>query len=207
MPRKPIAIRKYNGKTGKLIREYSSLSSAAKSIGTSPSAIKNSCELEIRCGGYYWRYARGKKLLKVNTRHYRRGGKKIRIYKTLTGGKSKVFMVCDTISEAVRITGISQTTIRKICRGEMSVFKGYTFEFINEEDKWNHLSEFNLYKNRHKTSRSYHKRPVILTKNNKTHKFGSIAEASRKLNINYKSLINALAGRWNTAGGYTVKSI
>ena len=207
MPRKPIAIRQYNGITGKFIRVRSSLSSAAKSIGTSPSAIKDACELEIRCGGYYWRYATGKKLLKVNTRHYRRGGKKVRIYKSLTGGKSKVFNVCDTISEAVSITGISQTTIRKICRGEMSVFKGYTFEFINEEDKSNHLPEFNLYKNRHKTSRPYHKRPVKLTKNNKTHKFDSIAEASRKLNINYKSIINVLAGRWNTAGGYTVKSI
>jgi len=207
MPRSPKGIRQYNGVSGKFIREFPSISSAAKATGTAASSLKYACEIQIRCGGYYWRYTSEKKLLKVNTRRHRRGGKKVRVYKTLTGGKSKKFQVCDTISEAAKLTGISHTTIRNICRDEVSYFKGYTFEFINEEDKWNHLPEFNLYNFKRKSSRPYYRRPVKLSRNNKTHKFASIAEASRKLNVNYKSIINVLAGRWNTAGGYTVESI
>jgi len=207
MGRKPVGIRQYNGVSGKFIREYPTMSSAAESIGTSTSSIKYACEIEIRCGGYYWRYAQGEKQLKVKPRIYRRGGKKVRVYKTLTGGKSKHFQVCDTISEAVKLTGISGTTIRNICREKKSALKGYTFEFINEEDKWNHLPDFNLYDFKKKSSRPYYTRPVKLSRHNKTYKFDSIAEASRKLNINYKSIINALAGRWNTAGGYRVERL
>ena len=207
MPRKPIGVRLYNGVSGKFIREYPSLSSAAKSVGTTPSNLKYACEIQLRCRGYYWRYAEGKKLLKVKPRIYRRGGKKVRVYTTLTGGKAKEFQVCGTISEAAKLTGISNTTIRNICRERISEYNGYTFEFINEEDKWNHLPEFDLYNIKHKTSRPYHKRPVKLSRYNKSYKFESIAEASRKLKINYKSIINVLAGRWKTAGGYSVELI
>ena len=207
MARKAVKIRQYNGNTGKFIREYPSMSSAAKSVGTTPSNLKYACEIQLRCRGYYWRYAEGKKLLKVKPRIYRRGGKKVRVYKTLTGGKPKVFRVCNTISEAVKLTGISHTTIRNICRGEKSAYNGYTFEFIKEEDMWNHLPEFNLYDFKKKSSRPYYTRPVKLSRNNKTYKFDSIAEASRKLDINYKSIINALAGRWKTAGGYSVEKL
>lgn len=204
MGRKPKAIRQYDGKTGLFIREYSSMSLAAKKTNTSASSIKHACEIEIRCDGYYWRYSVGKKLLKVKARVYRRGGKKVRVYKTRTGGKPRKFTLCDTISEAVNLTGISHTTIRNICRGKISQYKGFTFEFVNEEDNWNRTAEFNLYKNKKRNPRPYYKCPVKLTKDNNSYKFDSIAEASRELNINYKSLINVLAGRWQTAAGYLV---
>ncbi len=204
MGRKQKPVHQYNGNTGIFIRQFPSISSAAKKTGAQVSNLKYACELEIRCRNYYWRYAEEKKLLKVRINEFNRGGKKVCIYKICTDGKAKKFTVCNTISEAVKLTGISHTTIRNICRGKIKMYREYTFEFVNEEDNWNRKASFDLYDIIRKNSRSYYKVPVKLTKDNKIYKFDSIAEASRELKINSKSISNVLAGRWKTAGGYNI---
>jgi hypothetical protein len=201
-----IPIRQYN-REGKYIRTFESCSEAARYIEGHVASLTASTKLENSYKGYYWRFAEGKKELKIPIRQYNRGGKNI-IIKKMIKGKLTLLMITQTISEASDVTGVPHSSIRVIARSKdiNKISKGYNFRFVNEEDKYNKRPKFDGYDWLRKRKRKRFTIPVTMTdlKTGKSYNFNSINEAARELNINRIGIIHVLKGRYKTTEGYSV---
>lgn len=202
MGRMPIKVGCYDV-NGNFLAEFESGRKAADSIGVNHCnihmAIRNGC----KCGGFYWVNITNFKPLKIEAKHYRRGGKKINIYR-----RPKILIKqAQTFTEAQDITGLSHSSIRSYARRGIW-YTGdhgeYFFEFVNPEDAYNQRANYAGYK---AAAKRQWKRPVVLIKDSKRHEYESVMDAARDLNINEKSIRNVLAGRWTRAGGYLVEKI
>ena len=195
---------------GTYVRKVESMSEAARLVDSFTSNIKAACEIHNKVGGFYWRYAEGRHPIKIEVPTGRRGGKKVLVYKITGRNKTNLPFICNSIGEAARLTNVSESTIRAICKNERKDFQGkYKFEFVNKEDKDNFLPAFDLYDKKFERKVPLNKTSVKLTeiKTGKEFVFESINEAARKLNINDKGIRHVLANRYKKTKGYLVQRI
>lgn len=208
MGRKPQPVWQFR-KDGTFIREIKSLGEASRFIGCQVSNLKQACTKVIKCRGYYWKLGTGEHPLKIEVPPCRRDGKLVKVFKTKSGGKGQDFILCHSLEAAQNLTGICTTTIRQICRGKRSHSRGYTFEFMNEEDKWN--STHKIKKNERGIVKRINnaRKPVRLIeiKTGTEFIFGSIMQAAKELGINDKGIRHVVVGRYKKTEGYLVEVI
>jgi NUMOD1 domain len=194
-------IWQYNA-DGKFMREFDSLRDASHKTGIKSSSIKSAYKLNIKAKGYYWRSAHGEPPMQIDSRQYRNGGKKIKVFK-VDGIIKEPLYITKTISEAKDKTGVSRASIRAICRREKLMEKGYSFEFVQPEDPLHKLR-----KKRFNLSRKKIKRPIALVDDKgKRFEFESITQASEKMKITEISIQNVLIGKLKMAGNFYVEDL
>ena len=208
MGRPPKTVWQFR-KDGTFIREIKSLGEAARLLGCQVSNLQQACSRFIKCRGYYWKLSDGKHPLKIEVPPCRRDGKQVKVFKTKTGGKGHDFILCYSLQAAQDLTGVCVTSIRQICRGNKTHSRGYTFEFLNDEDKWNSIHK--IKKERKKVAKriNYSRKPVKLTeiKTGKEYTFESITQAAKELGINDKGIRHVVVGRYKQTEGYQVEVI
>lgn len=113
--------------TGDIIKRFDSIADAEKETGAS--GVSSSCiEKSNIAGGFIWVFE--SKIHTINSRieKYKKSinsHRKVLQY-DLNGNEIAIF---DSISEAVRITGIKYTRIYKCCSGERSHTFGFVFKY------------------------------------------------------------------------------
>ena len=118
-----MKVRQYSS-NGIYLRTFGSLGEAARTVKTYTGNISSAVKFDIKSKSYYWKKDEGRKLLKIDVRNYRRGGKHILVYKN-----GKFLCETTTISEAKDITGVPESTIRYSCKGVKLQSKNYYFEY------------------------------------------------------------------------------
>ena len=149
----------------------------------------------------------GEHPLNIEVPPYRKDGKVVKVFKTKTSGKDQDFILCHSLKATQNLTHICVTTIRQICRGKRSHSRGYTFEFMNNEDKLNVTHKIKKEKKKIAKWINNLRKPVRLIemKIEKEYTFGSITQEAKKLGINDKSIRYVVVGRYKYTEGYRVE--
>lgn len=187
---------------GNYIKEFKSITEAARSINMVPSAIGRNCQhINQRAGNYQWKYKDDLtpiEKVEIIKHHYR----EVAQY-DLDGN----FITCYTsISEAERQLGIpvKSSNITRVCKGQAYQSNNYQWRYIEDgiDYTWNigKCPQIALYKN-----------IKIAQCNKESHKiiqiFNSIHEASRVTGINRANITRTCGGYTKSAGGYYWKKI
>jgi hypothetical protein len=185
----PKKVWQYNAKTGMFVREFNSLSDAGRAVGCHPSNVRHGIVDDFAVKGYYWKWSKGKRLLKVpiKTERFNPRSKPVKVFKN--GKLLAKFNSTHAASEAV---GLKPQTLRSMIKGKRpsGVFSA---EYVNPAD---------LKRMRNHGGGAKIPVPVIAKKaNGKIYKkFKSIGEAARITKV--KNISLALKGVIKTAGGY-----
>lgn len=125
-----ISITSVNLKTGEEI-EYISQQEASRDLGMSQGAINRVLRgLSKHANGYYFYYTDNPKPIDISSYKYSRKGAPIRAIDLKTG-KTYVFR---GQTEAAKTLGVSISSISCILSGKTYQTKGYTFEYIEEDE-------------------------------------------------------------------------
>lgn len=186
---KPKKIWQYNAKTGMYVREFDSLSEAGRLVECHPSNIRHGIEDDFAVKGYYWKWAKGKKTLKVPTKpeRFNPRSKPIKLLKN-----GKFYAKFPSTKAAAEEIGVKPQTIREMIKFKRNS-NSFTAEYVNPKD---------LNRNKNHGGGARVPVPVIARKVNgkKELRFSSIGEAAKKLKVRNISL--ALKGKIKTAGGF-----
>jgi len=127
--------------TGKFIKEYESILSAAKKVGGHDNNILKAIRKKIKSAGYYWRYAAGERPLHIPVRKFK-AGRGVKVFKKRdvyngTGNVTRVekdflLTVCVSVPEASALTKVSVSRIRRNCTGETLYSGVYIFEYTKD---------------------------------------------------------------------------
>jgi group I intron endonuclease len=115
-------VYQYNLVTGSLVEVYGCLSSAASAINATKQDISRAClSVNKTYAGYYWSY---KHIEPFKPPHDKR--KKVVSMFTLEEVLLDEF---NSVAEASRLTGISKSSIAKVCRGEREQCGGFKWKY------------------------------------------------------------------------------
>lgn len=198
-------VTKYNME-GKKINTYPSITSAAKEASISPGQIGNVANgIELTAGGFIWQFGNAEEidispmLRRVEERKQRNKehfGKKV----TQFNMNGKRVAIYPAILDAERLTGISAATISAVINGKMQSAGGFYWQ------KGSGPLEIDL--------EGYEYGPILRAKKKQrkimqylingkyVHTFDSIKEAARQAGVHSSTIIGALQGKQQTAGGY-----
>lgn len=201
-----IKIARYNDE-GILIDKFESITKASKEIDTQPSNIIKSYTHNIKCKGFYFKPILKNKVQEVvKVSKYRKGGKAVKIFVR----PRKLVYTTTTITEASDYTSLGTSTVKIKARNEEWATSGdidYFFKFVKPEDAHNRKSSYKP-ADRIAIRKNNTVIPIKLTsQNGTTYKYKSITDAANSLNVQRTSIVNVLAGRWNTVEGYSVERI
>ena len=191
---------------GKKIKTYSSIAIAAQKTGINNSHIGSRARgNEYSAGGFIWRFGSAseidiKPMLDTIAKRRKKNkatfGKKVTQYK-LNGRRVAFF---PTINDAAKTTGIKNAEISRVMQKKRFSAGGYYWQ----EGKGPVLIDLSDYeygevlraKNRQRPIRQYSKEGKPLQR------FDSIKEAAKVVGVNSTTVIGALKGKHETAGGY-----
>lgn len=194
---------------GKKVKTYSSIAVAAKKIGISHSHISNRARgTEFSAGGFIWRFGNKSEIdiqPMLNTIAQRRAknkavfGKKVTKYK-MNGRRVAIY---PTITDAARETGINRTEISLVMEKRRYSAGGFFWQ-AGEGPAFIDLSGYEYgeavrAKNRQRPVQQYSKQGKPLQR------FESIKMAAEVVGVNNTTIIGALTGKHQTAGGYMWK--
>ena len=114
-------VYQYDLKDGKLIKKFDCLESAAYAVNATKQQLSRAClSVNNKFNGYYWSYE-----FPFNPRLDKR-------FKTVEqiGNDGNVIAKYKSIAEAAHITGVSKTSIAKVCRGERKKAGGVNWRVI-----------------------------------------------------------------------------
>ena len=115
-------VYKYDIETGKLLETFECLDDAGATVEASKQQISKAClNVNNTYAGFYWSYEKHD-IFEPNVDLRR---KRVRQY-TLDGYLLAEFK---SIAEASRITGVNNSSIAKVCRGDRKTAGGFYFEF------------------------------------------------------------------------------
>ncbi|HWK03819.1 MAG TPA: NUMOD1 domain-containing DNA-binding protein [Puia sp.] len=194
---------------GKKIKTYASIAIASKETGINHSHISNRARgNEYSAGGFIWRFGKASEidinpmLDKISERRKKNKatfGKKVTQYK-LDGQRIATF---PTINDAAKTTGIKNAEISKVMQKSRSSAGGFYWQKGQGPaiiDLSRHeYGEALRAKNRQRPIRQYTKEGKPLQR------FDSIKEAAKAVGVNSVTVIGALRGKHETAGGYKWK--
>lgn len=115
----------FDKETGELINSFDSITEASMVIGCSKACISKSCLNENRtCHGYVWSYSSSIDFELVSDKRTKR----VLMVSSLGSGKAN--QVFNSVAEASRATGLSKSSISRVCRGERKQAGGYDWKYI-----------------------------------------------------------------------------
>lgn len=107
---------------GVYINRFSNLREAANSVGVCKQAVSRAClNKSKKCCGFYWSY----EYLDSPVFEKDKRSKKVFRY-SLNGELEEDY---DSVAEASRKTGYSESGISRVCRGERSSYKGFRWKY------------------------------------------------------------------------------
>lgn len=191
---------------GKKIKTYPSIAIAAQKTGISNSHIADRARgTEYSAGGFIWRFGSASKIdikpmldtiAKRRKRNKVTFGKKVTQYE-LNGHHVATF---PTINDAAKTTGIKHADISKVMRKKRLSAGGYYWQkgegSIVIDLSGYEYGEVARAKNRQRPVRQYSK------EGNPLQRFDSIKEAAKAVGVTISTVIGALKGNHQTAGGY-----
>ena len=194
---------------GKLIRTYPSITIASQKMGISNSHISNRARgVEFSAGGFIWRQGNARKIdinpmletiaqrRKTNKEVF---GKKVTQYK-MNGLRVAIF---PTINDAANATGIKHGEISRVMQKRRSSAGGFYWQEGHGPNKIDlsgyEYGETLRAKNRQRPIQQYSKQGKALLR------FNSIKEAAAVVGVDSTTVIGALTGKHETAGGYKWK--
>ena len=194
---------------GKKIKTYRSIAIASDKTGISHSHISNRARgHEFSAGGFIWRFGNAPEInissmldtiAKRRKKNKETFGKKVAQYK-LNGRRVATY---PTINDAAKITGIKHTEISRVMQKRRFSAGGFFWQegggpgFIDLSDY--EYGEALRAKNRRRPVRQYSKGGKSLQR------FESIKEAAEVVGVDSSTVIGALTGKHETAGGYRWK--
>ena len=161
---------------GEFLRFFESIHEAERATGVKRPSIIAVCERDkITAGNSQWRYAHD--TLSVSKVKAGRDNviQKVSQY-DIEGNYIRTF---ESITEAMRLTGVDASTIAKVCRGKKQTTKGYRWQYGDSKDK---LSPLVIYENNQK------KKIYLKTYEGEEIVFESIADASRKVGLSQSAI-------------------
>lgn len=201
-------VTQYNMK-GKKIKTYPSIVDAAEKTGISHSHISNRARgIEYSAGGFIWRLGNATEidmkpmLNKIAARQKENKetfGKKVTQYK-MTGRRVCAY---PTINDAAKATGINHNEISRVMQKRRSSAGGFYWQ-PGEGPGFIDLSVYEFgevlrAKNRQRPVLQYSKKGKPLQR------FESINQAAEVVGVHSSTVIGALRGKHNTAGGFKWK--
>lgn len=191
---------------GKKIKTYPSIATASQETGISNSHISNRARgTEYSAGGFIWRFGTAseidiKPMLDTIAKRRKKNkatfGKKVTQYK-LNGRRVATF---PTINDAAKTTGIKNTEISMVMQKKRSSAGGYYWQEgkgpVIIDLSRHEYGEVLRAKNRQRPIRQYSKEGKPLQC------FDSIKAAAKAVGVATPTVIGALKGKHETAGGY-----
>jgi len=101
--------------------------------------------------------------------------------------------ICESLTDAEKLTGVSNANISACCKGKYKQFKGYVFQYADDDRE--------IVKSR------VHRKPVNMYSLDGTliKQWGTIKEASKELGIADTHISDCCKGRYAQSGGYIWK--
>lgn len=115
-------VYQYSIQDGSLINTFDCLDSAANAVSANKRSISSVClGVNKTCKGYYWSYQDPEHFVPPEERK-----RKVVIQMDLEGN---ILAEYNSVAEASRITGVSNTCISRCCRGERKQSSGYLWRY------------------------------------------------------------------------------
>ncbi|MBK8787019.1 MAG: hypothetical protein IPN43_11140 [Chitinophagaceae bacterium] len=198
-------------KAGNKIKTYPSIMTASKALGISNSHISNTARgTGYSAGGFIWRYGVAPKIdmtsvqkaiVEKKKRNKEAFGKKVTQYQ-MDGKRVAVY---PTINDAAKATGIGHSLISNVLHKKNSSAGNFYWQEGDGDSKidlsLHKYGEVLRARNRQKPIEQYSRVGEYLQT------FNSIKEAALHLGIHTTSVIGALKGKQQTAGGFKWKYV
>lgn len=198
-------VTKYN-MDGKKINTYPSITSAAKETGISHGQISHVANgIELTARGFIWRFGNVEEIdispmlrhaeerKQRNKEHF---GKKVTQF-NMNGERIAIY---PAILDAERLTGISGATISAVINGKMQSAGGFYWQKgsgpLKIDLKGYEYGQILRAKKKQRKIMQYSINGKYL------HTFDSIKEAAKQAGVHSSTIIGALQGKQQTAGGY-----
>lgn len=117
------AIEQIDMDTNEVVAVFASASEASRKLGFTRVGIQRCCvKRQISCQGYYWRFLGDT----TSPKKHMQGGKAIDM---LDKNTLKTLASFNSMSEAMRCTGVDVATISRCCHGTQKTAGGYVWKF------------------------------------------------------------------------------